>query len=90
MKNAAKKVETLKLFFPRINRAGIFVAKLILAIVRTGRKSIPLQSGIFRKQHRHKERSRALPLKVKIMMAVDQPPALFDSFIEVNDFLYAC
>jgi len=33
MKKETKKVETLTLFFPRINRAGTFVAKLILAIV---------------------------------------------------------
>jgi len=88
MKKETKKVETLKLFFPRINCAGIFVGKLILAIVWTGRKSIPLQSDFFCKHHRHKERSRAFPLKVKIMMAVDQTPALVDSFIEVSDFLY--
>jgi len=33
MKKETKKAETLKLFFPRINLAGIFIAKLILAIV---------------------------------------------------------
>lgn len=87
MKKETKIVETLKLFFPSINLAGIFVAKLILAIIWTGRKSIPQQSDVFCKQHKHKERSRAFPLMVKVMMAVDQTPALFDSFMGVSDFL---